>query len=260
MKSKIIAIALCLFIGSGISYAALTDGLVSGWSFDDGTAKDGFGKNNGKIKGVVKVVEGKFGKAFSFSARQDYVNLGNKNYPTGKSARTVAFWTFLRDRNARDNYFMSWGECLKGGAFFAPRIDNATISLMVNNSAGHLDINAGPPVTEIQGVWSHLVYTYDGATTVEIYLNGSLAHTGDIAAPLDVSTGHDAYIAARNCLGGANSGVDGSIDEILLWDRVLSGEEIASVVESGIPPADGTAVEPSGKLSILWGMIKSQTR
>ena len=260
MKSKIVAIALCLFIGSGISYAALRDGLVSGWSFDDGTAKDVVGNNDGTIEDQVAVVEGKVGQALSFDGQGGYVNLGDtSNFPNGASARTVAFWTLVRGQ-AGEMYFMSWGECLKGGGFFSPRIDAGNIGLMVNNSAGHLDINAGPPVTEIQGVWSHLVYTYDGATTVEIYLNGSLAHTGDIAAPLDVSTGHDAYIAARNCLGGANSGVDGSIDEILLWDRVLSGEEIASVVESGIPPADGTAVEPSGKLSILWGMIKSQTR
>ena len=256
MKSKIIAIALCLFIGSGISYAALTDGLVSGWSFDDGTAKDGFGKNNGKIKGVVKVVEGKFGKAFSFSARQDYVNLGNKNYPTGKSARTVAFWTFLRDRNARDNYFMSWGECLKGGAFFAPRIDNATISLMVNNSAGHLDITTAQNVDAIAEVWSHLVYRYNGKTTVEIFLNGSSIHIGDVSKELNTSKGQDAYIAARNCFGGYNNGIDASIDEIYLWDRALSKDEIASLFKRDKP----LSVEPSGKLSTLWGMIKRQTR
>lgn len=31
-----LSIVICLFTGSGISYAALEDGLVSAWTFDDG--------------------------------------------------------------------------------------------------------------------------------------------------------------------------------------------------------------------------------
>ena len=251
MKFKIMTIAFCLFIGSGISYATLEDGLVSGWTFDDGTVKDAVGNNDGTIEGGVKVVEGKLEKALSFDGIGAYVNLGDtSNFPNGSSERTLAFWTFLRDDSATDNYFMSFGECLKGGGFFAPRIDTGNISFMVNNSAGHADIFSFTHLNEILEVWSHLAYAYDGANTIEIYLNGSLIHTGNTGAVLDTSIGHDAYIGARNCLGGFNNGIDASIDEVYLWDRVLSADEIASFVE-GIAP-----VEPSGKLSTLWGIIK----
>ena len=255
MKSKILAIAFCLFIGSGISYANLGDGLVSGWSFDDGTAKDVVGSNDGTIEGAVEVVEGKFNNALSFDAQGGYVNLGDtSNFPNGSSERTLAFWTLLRDDSATDNYFMSFGECLKGGGFFAPRIDTGNISMMLNNSAGHIDVFSPPPLDEILEVWSHLVYTYDGSTTVEIYLNGSLAHTGDTGGVLNTSTGFDAYIGAATCFGEVYRGIDASIDEVYLWDRVLSAGEIASLAE-GIAP-----VEPSGKLSTLWGIIKGQAR
>ena len=90
MNSKIIAIAFCLFIGSGISYATPKDGLVSGWSFDDGTVKDVVGNNDGTIEGGVEVVEGKLGKALSFDGIDADVNLGDtSNFPNGSSERPV---------------------------------------------------------------------------------------------------------------------------------------------------------------------------
>ena len=252
MKSKILAIAFCLFIGSGISYADLRNGLVSGWSFDDGTAKDLFGDNDGEIEGAVDVVEGRRNKALSFDGQGGYVDLGDtSNFPNGSSQRTVAFWTLLRGQEL-DRYFMCWGECLRGGAFFAPRINGGNISLMVNDTGVYDDMNSATPLGEILEVWSHLVYTYDGSTTVEIYLNGSLFHSGETGADLDTSTGHDAYIGARNCFDGPNNGIDASIDEVYLWDRALSEDEIASLPEA----ITLLAVERPGKLSTLWGIIK----
>ena len=259
MKSSCLTLAIaCLvmiFIGSGISHANLRDGLVSAWLFDDGTAKDSIGKNNGKIEGKPKVVEGKFGKALSFDGKADYVNLGDtKNFPNGSDERTVAFWTLLRDSSATDNYFMSWGSHTDG-AFFGPRIySGGNISLMVHNGGVYEDIQSDTHLREILDVWSHLAYTYDGDTTAEIYLNGSLIFTGDTGGVLNTSTGHDAYIGARN-VGGFNNGIDASIDEVCMWSRVLSDDEIASLAKNSIGQFLSVD-ESSRKLSTLWGIIK----
>ena len=258
MKSKIVAIALCLFIGSGISYANLKDGLVSGYSFDDGTAKDCVGNNNGKIEGNVKVVQGKFKNALSFDGQGAYVNLGDTaNFPSGSDERTVAFWTLLRGQKVH-MYFMSWGSHTDG-AFFGPRTDGAgNISLMVHNGGAYEDIDSDTPLSEVLEEWSHLVFTYDGATTAEIYLNGFLIYSQDAGGVLNTSTGHDAYIGGRN-VGGYEYGVDATIDEVYIWDRALSEDEIDSLFKQhvGKPPLP---VEPMGKLSTLWGIIKRQTR
>ena len=257
MKSKIVAIALCLFIGSGISYANLRDGLVSGWSFDDGTAKDCVGDNDGVIEGGVEVVEGMFKNALSFDGATGYVNLGDtSNFPNGSDERTVAFWTFVRDSSASDDYFMSWGSHTDG-AFFGPRLYfDGSISLMVHNGGAYEDIDSDTPLSEVLEEWSHLVFTYDGDTTAEIYLNGALIYSQDAGGVLNTSTGYDAYIGARN-VNGYNNGIDASIDEIYIWDRALSADEIASLAKAIRPTLP---VEPSGKLSTFWGIIKRQTR
>jgi hypothetical protein len=252
--------SLVMIFGSGISYASISDGLVSAWLFDDGTANDFIGNNNGTLNGNPTFVEGKFNKALSFDGKAAYVNLGDtKNFPNGSSKRTVAFWTLLRNKAASDNYFMCWGECLKGGAFFAPRINaDGNISLMVNNTGGYSDIDPAIKLDVILGVWSHLVYTYDGATTVKIYINGVLNHEGNTLLALNTSTGFDAYIGARDCFGGYNNGIDASIDEVGIWNRVLSDDEIASLAKSSIGQSE-SAIKPSGKISTLWGTIKSET-
>jgi len=257
-----IACLVMIFIGSDISHAELRDGLISAWLFDDGTAKDSVGKNNGKIE-KAKVVEGKFGKALSFDGKTAYVNLGDtKNFPNGSSKRTVAFWTLLRNKAATDNYFMSFGECVKGapngGTFFAPRVWQGNIGFMVNSDGDFNDVDSDTPIGEIFDVWSHLAYTYDGAITVEIHLNGSLIFKGSTGLKLDTSTGFDALIGGRNCFGGFANGMDASIDEVGIWNRVLSDDEIASLAKISLGVA--MSVEPSGKLSTLWGIIKGQTQ
>lgn len=44
--------------------------------------------------------------------------------------------------------------------------------------------------------------------------------------------------------------LEGKLDEIKIWDAALSIDEIREVM-------DPASVEPSGKLSISWGAVKS---
>ena len=45
----------------------------------------------------------------------------------------------------------------------------------------------------------------------------------------------------------------GIIDEVRLWNRALSEDEINTFMEQGV---DALAVEAAGKLSITWGYLK----
>ena len=50
----------------------------------------------------------------------------------------------------------------------------------------------------------------------------------------------------------------GIIDEVAIYNRALSAEEVKQNMEAqGVPePPEGTAVEPVGKLALIWGVIK----
>jgi len=86
-----------LFMCAGSSDAAISDGLVGYWSFNDGTAKDGSGLgNHGVIKGAPKSVNGKMGKCLDFNGKTDFVEVPDSASLQLADALTVAAWVNIR--------------------------------------------------------------------------------------------------------------------------------------------------------------------
>jgi hypothetical protein len=95
------------------------------------------------------------------------------------------------------------------------------------------------------GAWKHLVFTYDGsglASGVTFYLNGSDAYPqGQVAQAY-----HDA-LAGNTSLGGASAPLSlcsqasvgqflgGSIDEVSIWSKELSGADVSTIYNNGTP-------------------------
>jgi len=104
-------------------------------------------------------------------------------------------------------------------------------------------------VTVKDDTWYHAAGTYDGKA-IKIYINGDLSNelaaTGAIATTSDVLT-----IGADK--GGIGNRFDGTIDEVGLFNRALTPDEV-------IQTMDGfdrmLAVKPNGKLSTTWGILK----
>ena len=78
--------------------------------------------------------------------------------------------------------------------------------------------------------WTHIAVTYDGSQ-IKLYANGELIGAGDIAGAI---SGHDVPFN----IGGANDNeglgkFDGLIDEVEVFDRTLSPQEIKEIFETG---------------------------
>jgi hypothetical protein len=80
--------------------------------------------------------------------------------------------------------------------------------------------------------WSHVAFTVDG-TNLKLYKNGALVKSGSIPGT---------YLAGSN--GGCNIGYfaswaptrfNGTIDEVLVYDKILSAEQIAAMYNNGVP-------------------------
>jgi hypothetical protein len=80
--------------------------------------------------------------------------------------------------------------------------------------------------------WSHVAFTVSG-TNLKLYKNGALVKSGSVPGT---------YLGGGN--GGCNIGYfaswaptrfNGTIDEVLVYDRVLSPEQIAAMYNAGVP-------------------------
>ena len=81
--------------------------------------------------------------------------------------------------------------------------------------------------TANQNSWDHFVFSDDG-TTMNFYLNGSLAHTG--ASPGTGISGN-LYLAVNQYLN--NGYFNGNLDEVGFWYRALTSTEVTQLYNSG---------------------------
>ena len=81
---------------------------------------------------------------------------------------------------------------------------------------------------------------------LNFYFDGELVATTEFAGPI-ASDGSETEIGKAS-----DGGFMGLIDEVLIYEKALSGEEIKQIFQSeGL-----TAVDPDTKLAISWGEIK----
>jgi len=89
-----------------------------------------------------------------------------------------------------------------------------------------LSTNASIPT----GTWTHVAATYDPSpgNEVRLYINGQLDNSTNFAhGPIDSS---DSALTIGNRMG--QHYFDGTIDEVAIYNRALSAEEIAELYEA----------------------------
>jgi hypothetical protein len=101
---------------------------------------------------------------------------------------------------------------------FAPNQESIRIGV---TTGGVFAAAAGPASGMIYNRWIHVAGTYDGANMV-LYLNGNQIATA--AKTGNVNEYNTGYRIGNN--GGASEPMDGLIEDVRLYNRVLSGAEI----------------------------------
>ncbi len=138
------------------------------------------------------------------------------------------------------------GGC-SGRAQYGLFSEGGVFKLRFETESGRADINADLPET---GKWLHVAFTNDGEKAV-LYIDGEIIAEGDIPGALN--TIDDPLRIAQDC-ERPNNVFMGMIDEVRLWNRALSQDDIniAKELSSQLTPVD-----PLGKLSTTWGNLKS---
>ncbi|MEZ4639722.1 MAG: LamG domain-containing protein [Caldilineaceae bacterium] len=166
--------------------------------------------------------------------------------PAGNAPRTICAWTKSADGavNAWAEHMINYGAAVSNQAFGAMMYTGNTWYAYVHSA----DLNTQIAVdTE----WHNHCAVYDGAA-LTYYLDGSPAANADIA--LDTAANTAMVIGNRPDLE-ANAGFDGWVDDVRLYNRVLSEAEIQSLlapvvqvetqVDASAEAQNGTAYPPN---------------
>ena len=255
MRYLFVLFIITTFVVS-FAYAATDteDSLVLYFSFDEvenGTAIDHsqYG-NNGVINGAPELVDGKFGKAMKFNGSSDWVEVPHDNSLTVETGVTVMAWInperLSGPNNAQWQGILSKGNSPRSYSFYTETA----------NQCLHLSAGGGSTCNTVIQVneWHHVVGQVD-SDVHRYWINGENVGEsgGKSALP---GTGDTSNVFVGTSAEGASRLFQGLIDEVRIWNRALSEEEIIREMDIGIER--GTPVDPLDKLATTWGTIKAK--
>lgn len=280
-------LTLCVII-SAVNVSAksiVTDGLVSYWTFDKPTivgkkVKDKWGDIDVTIEGTPKEVTGYFGDALQFDGVDDFVNLTNLGeFGKHVGTSTIEAWIKAEHNDGEMTLFNVQDECMKWGmSFISNKIgdkDNikhiSGIVIGVDEELpkdlcqGFREVFIIPSITD--GIWHHIVYTSNivekealGVSKfrqLKIYLDTKQVNRGSLGAllsPKFIPFINPVYLGASKRKGIAAHFFKGIIDEVRIYNRPLTKNEVIQNFESKV----GLGVEPADKLSMIWGNLKTR--
>jgi len=199
----------------------VTDGLLSYWTFDaadiaDETAKDAWGKRDGTILGDAYLTAGIIGDALEFDGSGDYVEYDDSGLPEGNAPRTMSVWVKPEGGGVRSA--LEWGTNGGGRRCGILVLGNQRIKFVGSGA----DVQSIGSV--VNGEWHYISETWDG-TNIKIYIDGVLDTTG-VPAPNPINTVLRVGRIGAN-IGSAGENFNGVIDEVSIYDRALSADEVA---------------------------------
>lgn len=247
--------SLAMLLGAGMSQAALKEGLVAYYPFDDGTAADASWYHNDGVmdpNGLTASPDGIVGQCMNFTG-EGVITVPHAEQISLTSSLTLQVWVKTT----------STGRAGLVGKSYAWNQDKFSYYLELLNDylypfidgyewVGDEDqkyILFGNPIAT--GAWRHIVVTFDDAQDMmKVYIDGVyLGDGGQFDADLsdDVNT-FPLIMGALSSDSGLVRRYIGKMDEVAIWNRALSDGEVATLYNQGVGAsvtAGAAAVSPA---------------
>lgn len=237
-RTLAIAITAVLLDISQPATADLITGLAAHYTFDNCKASDNSGNNNnGTITGALKCIAGKENKALQFDGTS-YISVPNSVTLNPDKEWTMAFWVRV------DGFTNTWSAIIHKGGDLIDCAANRQYSVWLNDQlyfyqgsagdGGCQAVETSKPVAK--GTWLHYVGVIDrNKHVMKIYINGKLnAEIYDGYNSFN-SNNADLRIGFSEENASWHSPFKGALDDIRLYNRVLSGAEIQALYNMAQP-------------------------
>ena len=246
------AVSLLLCIPSFL--LAQGNGPAAQWSFDEisgQVALDSVSGTNDAIGGLFKRVNGVSGNGLRFDGESTVITRGYTGIPQAAAGVTVEAWV------AVNTYPWNWVPIVEhrreeqaGYSFGIDSFGRIGLKAAVNGQWWVLVSKIQLPLKK----WAHIAGTYDPAKGMAIYWNGKSVGQLALQGPLSPAEREDLVIGrARDPILPAQwihpkipvkYSFDGILDEIRIYERSLSAEEITKAYAEVHPPSGDVLAWP----------------
>lgn len=221
---KSFLLIITIFLITNVSIAQVpTNGLVAYYPFN-GNANDESGNgNNGTVNGATLTTDrfGNENSAYSFDGNSK-ITASASALPTGSSARTISIWVKSSNMAVGNKMLIAWG--------------NATDHQMSALGVGHArqpsrkaffwgygqDVINTTVMNDNQ--WYMITFTFDGSVG-KVYTNGNFENSSELI----LNTPENTILNIGYWEDITMNPFTGEIDDVLIYDRVLSESEIGEL-------------------------------
>jgi uncharacterized protein (TIGR02145 family) len=270
MKAKDVVFVLCLwsFVFAPLSSIAQvpsyvpTSGLVGYWPFN-GNANDESGNgNNGTVNGATLTTDrfGNANKAYSFDGVNDYVSC---NPIIGIQEISVSIWL---KKSGLGGHLVSqniWNN--PQSVSFASAYEKSTNNFSVGVNSGNCNFVGSQSFTgvfyNLDANWHHRVITINNLGFIRDYLDGQLINSATISN-FQWCNSASAILKFGAWWNSDMQSWDGKLDDVSIYNRTLTQQEITNLYTSSVPPTITTTASSSlincGESSTLTASSSAQ--
>jgi len=244
MKSKVLIILSIVFVFCSLKAQIPTNGLVLNLPLDGNVNDSSSYKNNGVNHGAIPIADrtGKAGKAMYFNGTSS-IEIPNSSSLDLTTNKTLACWIYIPS-NVYQNLYPT---LIKK----EEPIYSATYNLQLNETSSytsdyrykldfyfasgstHYQIKSKQLYTNFKDKWLHIVATYDTISGYsKMYFNGVLSDSSFIGKKIANSSTSPVRIGCGSGVESYynyNTSFNGSIDDVLLYNRALSAKEVNQI-------------------------------
>jgi len=234
--------ALPLFAAAQVPSYVPANGLVGWWPFN-GNANDESGNgNNGTVNGATLTTDrnGNVNAAYSFDGVNDNIDVAD-NVGFGfllNNSYTVNHWVFLNNTTGTQNFIgQGDGEGQYQNRFWRSYLNQGNYKIHIRgNGSDPFDTYCTSPV-QSTGQWVMMTMVRNYNSNLVLYINGI-----QVMSQQDITGSASNFTQTRNILFGcffdaaqnSNSNfLNGSLDDIGIWNRALTPCEIQALHNSG---------------------------
>lgn len=246
--------------------SSLTNGLAGIWSFDGAdisgtTAYDrSANANNGTLTNGPAVVKGKVGQALNFDGSNDYVTVGSPASLDDIVALSTCAWIYPETMPASASYMEvvektstndGWEFLVynNGGEFLLGLFRN------FSTSDGAWFADTIIPLNQ----WTYACFSYDRSSASNdpaFYINGAPITATEYYTPSGTVNSDAAAALNIGAYNATTARFDGPIDEVRVYNRILSADEVWSLYQLGaadkVNAADASSESLERGLAAYW--------
>lgn len=171
-----------------------------------------------------------------FDGEDDYCILNEAGqYVNGSNQLTITGW-FYCDELAYGQGYMGFRSGSGNGEFYLIQLNNGVMECRLKSTTG-LHEYVAPANTAIPQVWQHFAWVYN-STQVILYVNGAFIGSKNASGTFSSTT--VPFAIGISPLGGFNFVYGGRIDEVSVWNKALTQDEIQDMMDNEL-----TGTEPN---------------